>query len=50
MDLDLVAGEVAQAGDNGGLLGMDGDHGLGAFKGFLILGDARTRARAWCGG
>lgn len=48
MDLDLVAGEVAQVGDDGGLLGVDGDHGLCAFEGLLvlILGDACAVGRA----
>lgn len=42
VDLDLVAGEVAQVGDNGGLLGVDCDHSFCAFKGLLVLvpGDA----------
>lgn len=52
MDLNLVAGEVAQVGDDSGLLGVDGDHALGAFKGFLVLvlGDARALGRAGGGG
>lgn len=50
VDLNLVAGEVAQAGDDSGLLGVDGYHRLCAFKGFfvLILGDAC--APGWAGG
>lgn len=50
LDLDLVAGEVAQVGNDSGLLGVDGDHGLGAFQGFLVpvVGDAR--APGWAGG
>lgn len=37
MDLDLVAGEVAQIGDNSGLLGVHGDNSLGAFKSLFVL-------------
>lgn len=37
MDLNLVAGEVAQVGDDSGLLGVDRDYSLCAFKGLLIL-------------
>lgn len=37
MDLDLVAGEVAQVGDDGGFLGVDSDHSLCAFKGLPVL-------------
>lgn len=37
MDLNLIAGEVAQVGNDGGLLGVDSDHSLRAFKGLLIL-------------
>lgn len=50
MDLNLVAGEVAQVGDDSGLLGVDGDHSLCAFKGFLVLGDACAVGRAGGGG
>ena len=48
VDLDLVAGEVAQVGDDGILLSVDSDNSLGAFKGFLILAvrDPRTPGRA----
>lgn len=37
VDLDLVAGEVAQTGNDSGLLGMHSDHSLSAFKGLLVL-------------
>lgn len=37
VDLNLVAGEVAQVGDDSGLLGVDCDHNLCAFKGLLIV-------------
>lgn len=52
MDLDLVAGEVSQVGDDGGLFGVDRDHGLGAFEGFLVLavGDVGALRRAGGGG
>lgn len=52
MDLDLVAGEVAQVGDDGGFLGMDSDHSLCAFKGLpvLIHWDVCALRRAWGSG
>lgn len=50
VDLDLVAGEVAQVGNDGGLLGVDRDHGLCALKGFLILVVRDTGAVRWAGG
>lgn len=37
VDFDLVAGEVAQAGDDRGLLVRDENHCLGTFKVLLIL-------------
>lgn len=51
VDLDLVAGEVSQVGDDGGLLGVDSDHGLRAFEGFLVLiGEAGAPGGAGGGG
>lgn len=49
VDLDLVAGEVTQVGDDGGLLGVDRDHGLCALEGFLILVVRDTCAVRWAG-
>lgn len=51
VNLDLVAGEVAQIGDDSGLLRGHSDHCLGAFKGLLILVRdvcAHRRARGGC--
>lgn len=52
MDLDLVAGEVAQVGDDGGFLGVDSDHSLCAFKGLPVLvhWDVCALRRAWGSG
>lgn len=50
VDLDLVAGEVAQGGDDSGPLGMDVDHNLCAFKVFLVLWDFCAVGRAGGGG
>ncbi|TNN58057.1 hypothetical protein EYF80_031729 [Liparis tanakae] len=50
VDLDLVAGEVAQGGDDRGLLGMDVDHDLCALKVLLVLGDLCAVGRAGGGG
>lgn len=52
MDLNLVAGEMAQVGDDSGLFGVDSDHTLGAFKCFLvlILWDVCAHRWAWGGG
>lgn len=52
VDLDLVAGEVAQVGDDGGLLGEHGDHSLAALKSLLVLvlGAVRALGQAGRGG
>lgn len=50
VDFDLVAGEVAQVGDDRGLLGWYGDHRLGALEGFLIFGDDGARQPAGSSG
>lgn len=51
VDLDLVAGEVAELGDDRGLLGVHRDHGLLALEGLVTLGDRRAvRRGAQCGG
>lgn len=52
VDFDLVAGEVAQAGDDRGLLVRDKDHRLGALKVLLVLvvRDARAPDEAGGGG
>lgn len=50
--LNLVAGEVAQVGDDGGLLGvgLDVDRDPCDFKGVLVLRHACAVRRAWGGG
>lgn len=50
VDLDLVAGEVAQVGDDRWLLGEDSDHRLSALKGFLALLVWDVCALWWTGG
>lgn len=54
MDLDLVAGEVAQVGDDGGLFGMDRDHRLAVLKILLLVlplpGATRALGEAGGGG
>lgn len=50
MDLDLVAGEVAQLGDDRGLLGVDRDHCLFVFEGLIAFWDIRAVRGARCGG
>lgn len=52
MDLNLVAGEVPQVGDDSGLFGVDRYHCLGAFEGFLVLfvRDVGALGRAGGGG
>lgn len=50
MNFDLVACEVAQVGDDGGLLGVDGDDRLCAFQRFPVLGGACAVGRAGGGG
>lgn len=52
MDFNLVAGEVAQPGDDSGLLGLNHDNCLCAFKRLLILivRDACAMRWAWCSG
>lgn len=49
MDLDLVAGEVAQVGDDCGLLGVDEDH-LFAFYVFPVVTIRDARAPEQTGG
>lgn len=50
VDLDLVAGEVAQLGDDRGLLGVNHDHRLFAFEGLLTFWAVRAVRGAQCGG
>lgn len=42
VDLDLVAGEVAEAGDDSGFLGVNHDHRLFALKGLITFGVIRA--------
>lgn len=49
VDLDLIAREVSQVGNDGGFLCVDDDHGLGVFLTLiLIVGDGR--GPWWAGG
>lgn len=50
VDLNLVASEVAQVGDDSGLFGVDRDHSLCAFKGLLILVLRDACAMRWARG
>lgn len=50
VDLDLVAGKVAQVGDDRGLLGQHRHHRLGALEGLLALVVWNTSAVRRAGG
>lgn len=50
VDLDLVAGEVAEAGDDRGFLGVNHDHRLFALKGLITFGVVRAVWGAQCSG
>lgn len=50
VDLDLVAGEVAQLGDDRGLLGVNHDHRLFVFEGLITFWDIRAVRGTQCSG